>query len=313
MREKGNKQTIMNRTDPVEITVPNPLQQRTFAGTRRRRIAWRKVLWQILIYALLLGGSVLLVTPLVWMISTSLKSEDQLFLFPPVWIPQPLKWSNYLRAWTTVPFANYVMNSVIITGLNIVGNLLGSSLAAFAFARLRFPGRHLFFLIMLSTMMVPYWVTLVPTFIMFRLLGWTNTFAPLIVPGFFAVPFYTFLLRQYFMGIPTELEDAARIDGASTLRIYAQIVLPLAKPALATVAVFAFVHHWNDLINPLIYLTDQSKYTVAIGLTAFRSGYRVYMNDMMAASTMALLPVLLLYYTTQRFFIRGIIMSGGKG
>ena len=303
----------MSRTDPAELPVSTPLQQPAFAGIQRRRIVWRKMLWQIFIYALLLGGSVILMIPLIWMVSTSLKPEDQLFLFPPVWIPEPRQWSNYVRAWTSVPFGTYVKNSVMITGLNIVGNLFGSSLAAFAFARLRFPGRNLLFLVMLSTMMVPYWVTLVPTFIMFRLLGWTNTFAPLIVPGFFAVPFYTFLLRQYFMGIPTELEDAARIDGASTLRIYAQIVLPLAKPALATVAVFAFVHHWNDLINPLIYLTDQSKHTVAIGLTAFRSGYRVHMNDMMAASTMALLPVLILYYTTQRFFIRGIILSGGKG
>ena len=300
----------MNRVDPLAAAATVQQPPSTLAN---RRSATRRLAMTILLYTALIGGSVVLLIPLFWMISTSLKPEDQLFLFPPVWIPSPLQWSNYERAWTTAPFGTYVINTVLITGLNIIGNVLGSSLAAFSFARLRFPGRHLLFLIMLSTMMVPYWVTLVPTFIMFRLLGWTNTFAPLVVPGFFAVPFYTFLLRQYFMGIPNELEDAARIDGASTLRIYAQIVLPLAKPALATVVIFSFVYHWNDLINPLIYLTDQSKYTIAIGLTAFRTGYRVRINDMMAASTMALLPVLILYYLTQRIFIQGIILSGGKG
>src|SRR6476469_9381185 len=169
----------MNRTDPVQLTVSTPAKRRNFAGHVRRRIVWRKVLWQLFIYALLLGGGIILMIPLFWMVSTSLKPEDQLFIFLAIWIPQPLQWSNYERAWTTVPLGSYVINSILITGLNIVGNLLGSSLAAFSFARLRFPGRHCLFLVMLSTMMVPYWVTLVPTFIMFRLLGWTNTFAPL--------------------------------------------------------------------------------------------------------------------------------------
>ncbi len=308
----------MHSSNPVKSNPANlatPTHTRTHSVDHRAQRAARNqyIAGQILLYSVLIGSSVILLIPLLWMLSTSLKPEDQLYLFPPVWLPDPIQWSNYHRAWTTVPFGTYVINTVFITSLNIIGNIIGSSLAAFSFARLRFPGRHLLFIIMLSTMMVPYWVTLVPTFIMFRLLGWTNTFAPLIVPGFFAVPFYTFLLRQYFMGIPRELEDAARIDGASTLRIYAQIILPLATPALATVAIFAFVHHWNDLINPLIYLTDQSKYTIAVGLTAFRNGYQVRMNDMMAASTMALLPVLILYYFTQRFFIQGIVLSNSKG
>lgn len=251
--------------------------------------------------------------PLLWMFSTSLKPSDQVYLFPPKWVPEPLEWTNYVKAWTSAPFLTYTMNTVFITGMNIIGNILGSSLAAFSFARLRFPGRHILFLLMLSTMMVPFWVTLVPTFILFRLLGWTNTFLPLIIPGLFAVPFYTFLLRQYFMGVSPDLEDAARIDGASTLRIYAQIVMPLAKPALATVAIFAFVHHWNDLILPLIYLTDQSKYTIALGLSGFRNGYRIEMSHLMAAATMSLLPVLIVYFFTQRLFIQGIVLSGSKG
>ncbi len=281
------------------------------------RVEWiarrHKIGRQILIYALLVAGAILFLIPFLWMLSTSLKPEHQIYVFPPIWIPSPVAWSNYATTWRSLPFARYVRNSVFVTSMGIVGNVLGSSLAAFAFARLRYPGRHFFFLLMLSTMMVPYWVTIVPTFILFRILGWTNTFAPLIVPGFFAVPFYTFLLRQYFLGVSTELEDAARIDGAGTFRIYAQMIMPLAKPALATVAIFSFVYHWNDLINPLIFITDQSKFTVAVGLAAFRGDYRVKMSHMMAAATMALLPVLIVFFVTQRLFIQGILLSGSKG
>ncbi len=268
---------------------------------------------QLATYFVLILGSLALMIPFLWMVSTSLKPGDQVFLFPPLWIPEPFRWANYAEAWSKAPFGRYTWNTTFITGLNIIGNILGSSLAAFAFARLRFPGKRLLFLIMLSTMMVPLWVTIVPTFIMFRILGWTNSFLPLIVPGFFAIPFYTFLLRQYFMGISTELEDAARIDGASTLRIYAQIIMPLARPALATVAIFSFVQHWNDLIIPLIYLTDQRKYTIALGLAGFRNAYQIEMSHMMAAATLSLLPVLIVYFFAQRLFIQGIVLSGSKG
>jgi ABC-type glycerol-3-phosphate transport system permease component len=281
--------------------------------TRSGRAVERARAARALAVVVLVVGAILLLIPFAWMVSTSLKPEDQIFLFPPRWIPRPFAWENYVRAWTAVPFAVYTRNTILITTLNILGNILGSSLAAFSFSRLRYPGRQTLFLIMLSTMMVPYWVTIVPTFILFRTLGWTNTFAPLVVPQFFAVPFYTFLLRQYFMGISSELEDAARIDGASTLRIYSQIVMPLAKPALATVAIFSFVYNWNDLINPLIYITDQRKYTVAVGLAGFRNAYRIRMSHMMAASTVAVLPVIIIYFFAQRLFIQGIMLSGSKG
>jgi len=305
----------MSRTDVTSDkhwTDARLSRARTPAASLQRWLTVGKLRSRLLIFFLLLTGSALLMLPLLWMLSTSLKPGDQLFLFPPQWIPRPFQWSNYADAWKTAPFGLYTWNTTMITVLNIIGNILGSSLAAFAFARIRFPGRRLLFLIMLSTMMVPIWVTIVPTFILFRLLGWTNSFLPLIVPGFFAVPFYTFLLRQYFMGISTELEDAARMDGASTLRIYAQIIMPLAAPALATVAIFSFVHHWNDLIAPLIYLTDQRKYTIALGLAGFRNAYRIEMSHLMAASTMALLPVLLVYFFAQRLFIQGIMLSGSK-
>jgi len=284
------------------------------AVERARRMGRRRRSWhQVFVYATLSAGALVFLIPLAWMVSTSLKPEDQLYVFPPIWIPRTLQWSNYAKVWESVPWWVYTRNSVFLTAVNIIGNLLGSSLAAFSLARLRYPGRTLFFLIMLSTMMVPYWVTIIPTFILFRTLKWTNTYLPLIVPAYFAVPFYTFLMRQYFMGISRELEDAARLDGASTFRIYAQLVMPLARPALATVAIFSFVRQWNDLINPLIYINDQSKYTIAVGLAGFQNNYRVFMNHMMAAATMALLPVLIVYFIFQRLFIQGIVMSVSKG
>ncbi|MCY3659815.1 MAG: carbohydrate ABC transporter permease [Caldilineaceae bacterium] len=263
--------------------------------------------------AVLLVGSAVFLTPLGWMVLTSLKPTEQIFLFPPEFIPKPVEWDNYAEAWSQGEFWTYTQNSTLVAALNIAGNIFGSSLPAFAFARLRFTGRRVLFLIMLSTMMVPIWVTIVPTFLLFKFFGWNGTLLPLIVPGFFAVPFYTFLLRQYFLGISHELEDAARMDGANSLTIYFRIVMPLARPALATVAIFAFVYHWNDLITPLIYLTDEKLFTVALGLSRFRNSYRMEMSHMMAAATFALVPVLIIYFFTQRLFIQGIVLSGSKG
>ena len=267
----------------------------------------------VLQLAVLLVGSTVFLAPLGWMILTSLKPTEQIFLFPPEFIPHPVEWDNYTEAWRQGEFWTYTQNSTLVAALNIAGNIFGSSLPAFAFARLRFVGRRVLFLIMLSTMMVPIWVTIVPTFLLFKFFGWNGTLLPLIVPGFFAVPFYTFLLRQYFLGISHELEDAARMDGANSLTIYFRIVLPLARPALATVAIFAFVYHWNDLITPLIYLTDEKLFTVALGLSRFRNSYRMEMSHMMAAATFALVPVLIIYFFTQRLFIQGIVLSGSKG
>ena len=267
----------------------------------------------VLQLAVLLVGSAVFLTPLGWMVLTSLKPTEQIFLFPPEFIPKPVEWDNYAEAWSQGEFWTYTQNSTLVAALNIAGNIFGSSLPAFAFARLRFVGRRVLFLIMLSTMMVPIWVTIVPTFLLFKFFGWNGTLLPLIVPGFFAVPFYTFLLRQYFLGISHELEDAARMDGANSLTIYFRIVMPLARPALATVAIFAFVYHWNDLITPLIYLTDEKLFTVALGLSRFRNSYRMEMSHMMAAATFALVPVLIIYFFTQRLFIQGIVLSGSKG
>lgn len=283
------------------------------AGTSQGWTFTYKTRRTVLQLAVLLVGSAVFLTPLGWMVLTSLKPTEQIFLFPPEFIPKPVEWDNYAEAWSQGEFWTYTQNSTLVAALNIAGNIFGSSLPAFAFARLRFVGRRVLFLIMLSTMMVPIWVTIVPTFLLFKFFGWNGTLLPLIVPGFFAVPFYTFLLRQYFLGISHELEDAARMDGANSLTIYFRIVLPLARPALATVAIFAFVYHWNDLITPLIYLTDERLFTVALGLSRFRNSYRMEMSHMMAAATFALVPVLIIYFFTQRLFIQGIVLSGSKG
>ncbi|MCX6049270.1 MAG: carbohydrate ABC transporter permease [Chloroflexi bacterium] len=264
-------------------------------------------------YVLLLIGSVILLIPLFWMVSTSLKSLDEVYVYPIRWIPSRLVWQNYLDVFKNVPFGRYLLNSVEISLFGIVGNLIGSSLAAFSFARMRFPGKNFLFLVMLSTMMVPAWVTMIPHFILFKWLGWLDSYLPILVPAYFAVPFYTFLLRQFFLGIPLDLEDAARIDGCSSFGIYWRIFLPLAKPALATVAIFSFFYYWNDLLYPLIYLQSQDKFPVPMGIATFRGEQYANFALMMAASTMALAPLLVVFFLAQRLFIQGVVITGVKG
>jgi len=266
-----------------------------------------------IIYGLLLMGATVLMIPFWWMVSTSLKPLDEVFAYPIKWIPSKLVWRNYVEVFERAPFARYILNTVYLTLVGIIGNLVGSSLAAFSFARLRFRGKNILFLIMLSTMMVPGWVTMIPTFIMFKYFGWLNSFKPLLVPAFFAQPFYTFLLRQFFMGIPKELEDAARIDGCSTFRIFWQIMVPLARPALATVAIFAFFSYWNVLLGPLIYLQSQDKFTISVGILSFQSEQYANYANMMAAACISMLPCLLLFFFAQRLFIQGVVVTGVKG
>jgi multiple sugar transport system permease protein len=281
---------------------------RTGMGMRQQR-----QLSLVMIYALLLAGTVVLMIPLVWMVSTSLKPLDEVYVYPIRWIPSELVWSNYVDVFKNVPFARYLYNSAYISIVAIIGNLLGSSLAAYSFARMRFPGRNVLFLVMLSTLMVPAWVTMIPHFMLFKWLGWLDTYLPILVPAYFAQPFYTFLLRQFFLGIPIELEDAARIDGCSSLGIYWRIFLPLARPALITVAIFSFFYYWNDLLYPLIYLQSQNKFPVAMGIATFRSEQYANFALMMAAATLALLPMLIVFFLAQRLFIQGVVITGVKG
>ena len=263
---------------------------------------------------ILSGLALTLALPLVWLISTSLKTGSQTFLMPPKWIPDPFVWSNYAEAFRAVAFHEYFWNTIRIVFFATTGALLTASLAAYAFARLRFPLREPLFLLVLSTIMLPSIVTLIPTFIVFRTLGWIDTFMPLIVPLWFGGgAFNIFLFRQFFMTIPLELDEAARIDGASNFRIYWGVILPLSKPVLATIAVFAFIHNWNDFFEPLIYLQSPENWTMAIGLRGFRGLYSTEWNLMMAASTAMILPLLILFFFAQRYFVSGIQMSGLAG
>ena len=268
---------------------------------------------KLIVYLLLLAGSVVFLLPFYWMVISSLKPSYAVLDFPPSWLPIPPRWANFPEALTYVPFARYTLNTLIITVFSVIGNLLSASLVAYGFARLRAPGKNALFLILLATMMLPYPVTMVPVFVIFSKLGWVNTFKPLIVPTFLGTPFYIFLLRQFFLTLPVELEDAARIDGANTPQILGYIILPLALPAMATVAIFTFQGTWNDFLGPLIYLNDQTHYTITLGLSFFRSTYQTNWAYLMAASLVTMLPVVILFFFAQRLFIEGITLTGVKG
>ena len=274
-----------------------------------------RLLTRILTYVLLIGGGVVIMTPFFWMISTSLKKQWDVYQFPPVWIPSPPQWQNYSQALTVYPFQTYLLNTLTIVLFTVTGTLLSCSLAAYGFARLRAPGRDVIFVVLLGTMMLPYTVTMIPVFMLFNRLHWVDTFKPLIVPSFFGSAFYIFLLRQFFLSIPRELEDAARIDGCSPLMSYWRIVLPLSKPALATVAIFTFMDSWNDFLGPLIYLSDESHRTLALALAYFQGSARIgpQMHLMMAVAFVILIPPLLLFFFAQRLFIQGIVFTGVKG
>ena len=267
----------------------------------------------LFIHAILLVGLLFILMPIVWAISTSLKPYGELFEYPPVWVPVPPQWINYYDALTYLPFGLYFWNTSIITGLDIIGKLLSCSLVAFGFSRLRWWGRDTLFLVMIATLMLPPQVTLIPQFVIWKELGWIDTFVPLIVPNFLGGPFMTFLLRQFFMSIPTELDDAARIDGCSSFGIFWRIILPLARPALMAVTVFVFNATWNEFLSPLIYLHSKSNLTIALGLRAFQGEHGPEWHLVMAASLVTMLPVLLVFFFGQRYFIQGIVFTGVKG
>ncbi len=274
-----------------------------------------RFLAKTLTYVLLLGGAFLIMIPFFWMISTSLKKQWDVYTFPPIWIPDPPQWQNYVQALGVYPFHLYLLNTVRITVMTVLGATISSSLAAYGFARLRAPGRNVIFVVLLSTMMLPYAVTMVPLFMLFSRLGWVNTFKPLIVPAYFGNVFYIFLLRQFFLTIPPELEQAARIDGCSSFMIYRRIVLPLSVPALATVAIFEFMAAWNDFLGPLIYLGNESQRTVSLALAYYLGSAKIgpQMHLMMAVAFVILVPELLLFFFAQRLFIQGIVFTGVKG
>jgi multiple sugar transport system permease protein len=264
-------------------------------------------------HLILLVGCIFFVAPLIFMASTSLKAMRQITRFPPEWIPNPVIWANYPAVFTYAPMHLYFFNTMIIVLPTVIGATLISSLTAYAFARLRAPGKNFMFTLVLATLMLPSVVTLVPTYVLFAKLGWVGTFLPLIIPPLAGGAFYIFLLRQFFMTIPRELEDAALMDGCSRFRIYWNIVLPLAKPVLATVTIFAFMGAWNDYLGPLIYLGNRDQYTLSLGLQAFVQYQRREWGLLMAASTMMVVPIILLFFVAQKSFVQGITVTGLKG
>lgn len=251
--------------------------------------------------------------PLYWMFSTSLKTPQQTFAIPPQWIPDPAQWSNFSAVFDEVPFARFYVNTLFLVIMNIIGQLFAVTLVAYGFARLRFPGRGILFLLMLSTLMIPSQVTLVPRFVMFSKLGMINSYYPLILPSFTGSPFLIFLVRQYMMSIPYDLDEAAYMDGASRLRVFWHIILPLTRPALVLVTVFTFIDVWNDFLQPLIYLNDPDMFTISLGLSFFQGARETNWNLLMAASMLAMLPPLILFFFAQRKLIGGISIEGLKG
>lgn len=280
----------------------------------------RKQKW--LTHSVLILLCIPFIMPLVWMVSTSLKSNEDIFpkaeeaavtfsvssLFP----AEP-QWKNYQDAWQTGPFALYLRNTLFLCTLNVIGAVFSSALVAYGFARIRFPGKDFLFILLISSMALPRHVTMIPMFTLFKELGWYGTMLPLIVPAFFANPFYVFLLRQFFQTIPSNLAEAGTIDGASEFRIFSQIMMPLAKPALITCALFQFLATWNDFFGPLLYLNDPQQYTVAYGLQQFMGSHGSEWTQLMAAATLFTLPIILLFFRAQKVFIRGIATTGSTG
>jgi multiple sugar transport system permease protein len=279
------------------------------APVRRKR---GLALGRVALHVLLIAGSVVMLVPFVWMLSTSLKDPGQIFVYPPQWIPHPVRWRNYVETVTVMPFLRFYLNSTIQATAVTILQLLTSSLAAFAFSRLRFRGRDALFLLYLATMMIPFPVTLIPNFVIIRYLHWIDTFRALILPPAFSA-FSTFLLRQYFLSIPFELDDAARVDGASSFRIWWQVILPLSGPALASLAIFTFLGQWNSFLWPLVATNSEKMWTLPVGLASFQSQYSIQWHLLMAGSVIAVVPILIIYLIGQKYFVRGITLTGMGG
>jgi ABC-type glycerol-3-phosphate transport system permease component len=286
------------------------------------RTSWRLDLWQsrkfqarvnsILSHIILIFGAITMVIPFAWMLSTSFKAPGQTFVYPPEWLPDPLVLENYPNMWTALPFGHFFLNSLKIASLSTIGQLITCSMGAFAFSVLQFRGRDTLFLGLVATLMVPYQVTLIPTFILFSKIGWVGTHLPLWVPAFWGGAFGTFLLRQFYLTIPLDLAESARIDGANIFQIFRHIYVPLSLPAMATLGIFTFMWSWNDLLNPLIYVSKLDQLTLTVGMSLFQNQYGGKWTLMMAGAVVSILPILIIFFMAQKYFIRGIAMTGVK-
>lgn len=304
------------RPVPEHLRTPSTAKTGESIESIKRAQAIRTAVRKFWSYVLLSLGAVSMVAPFLWMLSTSLKSPGQVFSFSKhwweEWLPMSFVWQNYIKSWQVVPFARFYLNSIFVTAAVTLGQVATSAMAAYAFARLKFPGREKIFFGYLATMMVPGAVTMIPVFILLRKMGWIDSYKALILPGIFSA-YGTFMLRQFFLTLPKELEDAAKIDGCSYLGIFWKIILPLSKPALATLTTFTFMGSWMTLMWPLIVINTQSKYTLPVGLAYFQSLHNTDWTLLMAASIMMIFPILVVFMFNQRFFVEGIKLTGIKG
>lgn len=285
---------------------------------RKRSQPWRtgKVwygVWRVLVYAMLILIGAMLTTPFLWLVSTSLKRHGEGFIVPVRWLPEKPQWDNYVNVFIRFPYARFILNTVIITVLATLGNVVSSVIVGYSLGRLRWSGRNTVFVILLATMMLPSVVTLVPQFVIFFKIGWVNNYLPLIVPAWFGNAFYIFLLRQFMRSLPMELDEAARVDGAGSLRILWQIIVPLCMPAIATVTIFAGMNHYNDFMHPLLYLSKTESFTISLGLRMFQTQHVAWWELQMAAATVAVLPLIVLFFLNQKAFIKGIAFTGLSG
>lgn len=285
-----------------------------------RSTSGRTILGRGILYILALGGSAIFMFPFVWTILSSLKTGSELFLFPPTWFPAVPQPQNYAKVFEIVPWGLWMWNSTYVAAVSTIGAVLSAAMVGYSFARFRYPGRDIIFIITLSTMMLPVEVTLIPLYLLFSKIGWMDTYYPLVVPSFFGGgAFLIFLMRQFFMSIPLDLDEAARIDGASHLRIFWQILMPLSVPALATAGVLTFMGQWNAFLHPFLFLNTKAKYTLAVGIRYFQAtaGFADDVEPkyhlLMAASIMMTVPIIVLFFVAQRYLVRGIVMSGIKG
>jgi ABC-type glycerol-3-phosphate transport system permease component len=295
--------------------------ERIAASKRQTTEVWpvlKRQLSRTALYAALLIMSALFGLPFFWALLTSLKTPAEIFIFPPIWFPAAFQWHNYIDIWQQAPFATFLLNSCIVTLFSMIGQLLSASLVAYGFARFKFPGRNVLFLIVLSTLMLPHQITVIPTFLLYKILGWLDSFKPLIVPSFFGGgAFSIFLFRQFFLTIPQEFDEAARMDGANSLLIFFRILLPLSTPIFTTMGIFSFLGSWNAFFYPLIFLNTTEKFTLALGLRYFQrtatAGGEAREHLLMAAAMLMTLPCVILFLILQRYFVRAIVMSGIKG
>lgn len=267
---------------------------------------------KIVSYLLMMAIGIVLITPLLWMVFTSLKPMEEIVRYPPTFFPEKIVWQNYLDTITAFPFWRYARNTLLITVLVVFGNVLSNSFIAYGFAKLDFPGKKLMFALVLSTMMIPGFVTMIPQYVLFSKIGWVGTYLPLIVPSFFGNAFNIFLMRQFYLSINDELIEAAEIDGANHFYIWSRLMLPLTKPALITIAINSFNAAWNDFLGPLLYIQDQEKYTLQIGLQVFQNQVTTQWNYLMAGATLVLIPTILMFFFAQRYFIEGMDLTGGS-